>query len=232
MVLNFFGRDSGFGENHTSAFFLTRENDMVIIDCPVSTYHKLKSFDLNKYNQVYVLITHTHGDHVGGLGLFIQHAYFTAKKKITVIAPCSSVASDIETLLKIEGNESSWYKLLLASTNKVRGWLRDAILTEHSPQLKGKCFGYRLNVQGCNVIYTGDTLTLDPFEKFLGYCGELYVDTSVHNGIVHLKLEDSIHKLIELTKSGTKVYLMHLDDAKTAEKIVATIPDIEVVTTI
>ena len=42
MKLKFLGRDSGFGDEHNSAFFTTKDNDLVIIDCPVSTFEKLK----------------------------------------------------------------------------------------------------------------------------------------------------------------------------------------------
>lgn len=232
MVLNFFGRDAGFGDNHTSAFFFTENNDMVIIDCPVSTYQKLRKTDLRKYNSIYLLITHTHGDHIGGLGLFIQNMHFSQNKLVTIVAPSNEVLNDIKTLLRIEGADVSWYEIIIATHPRVKDWLKNSILTEHTPEMKGRCFGYRLNVLGTNVIYTGDTCTLKPFEPYLSYCGELYVDTSINTGIVHMKLEDSLHYLINLTKSGTKVFLMHLDDALMAEKIVATIHNIEVVTVI
>ena len=41
MELKFFGRGSGFSEDHTSAYFITTNNELVIIDCPVSTLNKL-----------------------------------------------------------------------------------------------------------------------------------------------------------------------------------------------
>ena len=58
----------------------------------------------------------------------------------------------------------------------------------------------------------------------------LYVDTSVHYGMIHLKLEDAFEDFISLTNKGVKIYLMHLDDIATAEKIVADYFDIQVVT--
>lgn len=48
--------------------------------------------------------------------------------------------------------------------------------------------------------------------------------------MIHLKLEDALEDFIGLNQRGVKVYLMHLDDAIAAEKIVAGYPDIEVVT--
>ena len=58
---------------------------------------------------------------------------------------------------------------------------------------------------------------------------ELYVDTSVYYGMIHLKLEDALKDFIFLSKIGIKVYLMHLDDIEAAEKIIADYPGIEIV---
>jgi len=232
MVLKFFGRGSGFADEHTSAYFTTNK-EMVIIDCPVSTFQKLKHIDLKDYEKFYILITHTHGDHIGGLGLFVQYAYFVLKKPVIVVAPSVDVANDIATVLKIEGNDSSWYKLVTVADVEKNKWFGHCVLTKHTPELENKCFGYHLIIGDTNVVYTGDTSTLEPFLPFLTEWSELYVDTSVYYGRIHLKLEDALDDFIALThQKAIKVYLMHLDDACAAEKIVADIPNIEVVTLI
>ena len=229
-MLNFFGTGSGFADEHTSAYFsCTTNSEMVIIDCPVSTFQKVKHLDLSMYSKFYVLITHTHGDHIGGLGLFVQYAFFTLKKPVTIVAPSEAVANDIRTVLTIEGNELSWYELTTPAYVNSKEWFGDCILTQHSPQLSGKCFGYQLFVDGKNVVYTGDTSTLEPFLKYLSDGSELYVDTSVYYGMIHLKLEDALNDFIFFTKRGIRVYLMHLDNASAACKIVEHIPGIEVV---
>ena len=42
MKLKFFGRGSGFADEHTSAYFTTENKEMVILDCPAVTFFKLK----------------------------------------------------------------------------------------------------------------------------------------------------------------------------------------------
>lgn len=222
MKLNFSGRCSGFSdikEGHTSAFFETTDNDLVVIDLPMSSFYKLKNFDLSKYNNIFVLITHTHGDHISGLGLFAQLTFFVFKKKIKIIAPSDDVRTDISTVLKIEGNDPDWYYLDTAENFKhtyCRTWFKTEVKTIHSPQLENKCFGYIFNIDGTNVIYTGDTSTLEPFKEYLTPDSELYVDTSVHYGQIHMKLED----LFKENLDDINVYLMHLDSIEDAQEMI------------
>ena len=61
----------------------------------------------------------------------------------------------MKTLLKIEGNDSSWYELKTFLQQRHLRWLDNLILTRHSPQLDGKCYGYHLFVDNQNIIYTG-----------------------------------------------------------------------------
>lgn len=232
MALKFFGIGAGFADEHTSAYFSTENKEMVIIDCPVSTFQKMKQIDLTGYEKFYVLVTHTHGDHVGGLGLFVQYAFFVLKKPVTIVAPSTAVADDISTILTIEGNELSWYELVTEADITSKVWFGNCILTKHSPQLEGKCFGYRLIVDDTNVVYTGDTSTLEPFMPYLTEGSTLYVDTSVYYGMIHLKLEDALDDFLALNQKGVKVNLMHLDDVVAAEEMIAGYSSIEVVKTI
>lgn len=230
MKLRFFGRGSGFADEHNSAYFVTNTNDLVIIDCPASTYHKLKHTDLQQYDKIYVLITHTHGDHSGGLGLFVQHTFFKQHKVINIVAPSRQVFDDLFLLLtRIEGCKTEWFKLVLYA-NVHEKWMGKSIRTIHSPQLCKKCFGYQLQIDNTNIVYTGDTSTLVPYIPCLHEGTELYVDVSVRNAVIHLELEKSLSDFILLTERGIQVYLMHLDDADTAELMIKDLPGIELVT--
>jgi ribonuclease BN (tRNA processing enzyme) len=230
MQLKFFGRGAGFTtieEGHTSAYF---ENDktLVLIDCPMTTFFKLKVMNLSKFDNVDILITHTHADHISGLGLFIQFCTFVCKLPVTVIAPSKEVFDDLRTVLRIEGNEDAWYKLVLFE-DVDRNWKISCVLTTHSPQLANKCFGYVLNVNNVKVIYTGDTGNFEDFKPFIEEKSEVYVDTSVYYGQIHLKLTDMLEEYKNLTKQNIKVYLTHLDYVETAKDIIKDIKNIFVV---
>ena len=231
MALKFFGRGSAFSDTHTSAYFTTADNDFVIIDCSITTLWKIKHIDLKAYENIYVLITHTHGDHVDGLGLLVQYMYFNLKKILTVVAPCTRIYDFLlNSLVEGGGNDTSWFKIITTEKLSEKEWFKKAILTTHTPQLHNRCFGYNLTVDGQNIVYTGDTTTIVPFLPYLTEGSILYVDTSVYNNPVHLSLECALDDFLALNKRNIQVYLMHLDNVEIAEKIVAPYPDINVVT--
>lgn len=228
MELTFLGRETGLAVNHISAYFVTDNNELVVIDCSVSAFQKLKQLRLKDYTHIYVHITHTHSDHVGGLSLFVQYMYFTLHRVITIIAPSYIVKQDIKKLLSIEGCADDWYVITdVEKCNK--NWINASILTDHTPQLHGKCFGYSLNINGKTIIYTGDTNTLEPFEIDILGCDEFYVDVAIIKSPAHLNLVEALEKFLEFAAHGTKVYLMHLDNIPMAEEIVSELDGIQLV---
>lgn len=67
-MLKFFGRGSAFADEHNSAFFIYG-NDLILIDCPATSFQKVKKMEkLSKFDNIFILVTHTHGDHSGGVG--------------------------------------------------------------------------------------------------------------------------------------------------------------------
>ena len=90
-------------------------------------------------------------------------------------------------------------------------WLIQAVPTKHTKPLDGKCFGYQLNVDGCNVVYTGDSETLEPFVPMLCKGSVVYAEVATFRSDVHLFLEDMLPIFNDLINNGINVYLMHLD---------------------
>ena len=209
-MLKFFGRGNAFSDQHTSAYFVDG-NDLIIIDCSVSAFQRLNNRVLSKYDHIYILVTHTHGDHVSGIGLFIDLLHFALEKSVTVIAPSEAVKTDLLYLLKnLEGCGDDWYELITADELK-KDWFGCAIPTVHSEELAGKCFGYCLTVSGNKVVYTGDTGIFEPYEKYMEPGVYLYAEISARKTPVHLCCTDMHDRIKELVASGVHVYLMHMD---------------------
>ena len=211
-LLLFLGRGSAFAEEHNSAFFV-EDNELILIDCPATSYQKVKKMNWEHYDNIYILVTHTHGDHSGGVGTMLQYVWFASymKKKVTIVAPSEEVKEDLLLLLmRIEGCEQVWFNIITADELD-RKWFIAAVPTTHVKPLEGKCFGYHLNIHGNNVVYTGDTATLEPFKPLLKNGSFLYTEAAFCKSEVHLYLKDMLPEFIRLTDGGVHVYIMHLD---------------------
>lgn len=212
-MLKFLGRGSAFTDEHNSAYFI--ENDeLVLLDCPMSAFARLNDKNLAIFDHIYVLITHTHGDHSGGIGMLIDLLQFSVKTPITIVAPSKEVEADLFYLIsRIEGCSTEWFQLInVEDLNK--DWFCCSIPTTHTEELEGKCFGYCLNVKGHRVVYTGDTNTLIPYEKYLEKGAYFYCEVSAYKTPVHLYCSEIHDKIKEYVSSGMKVFLMHMDDEK------------------
>ena len=77
------------------------DNELVLIDCPATSYQKVKKMNWERYDNIYILVTHTHGDHSGGVGTMLQYVWFASymKKKVTIVAPSAEVKEDLLLLL-------------------------------------------------------------------------------------------------------------------------------------
>ena len=202
------------------------DNELVLIDCPATAYQKIKKMNWQQYDNIYILITHTHGDHCGGVGTMLQHVWCVSgmKKKVTIVAPSGEVRDDLLMLLtRIEGCEKEWFDIITADELK-KDWFRAAVPTTHVKPLEGRCFGYQLEIQGKNAVYTGDTATLDPFIPLLENGSFLYTEAAYYKSGVHLYLADTMPELIRLTENGVRVYLMHLDAEDEIRKMVKDTP--------
>ncbi len=217
-MLRFLGRGSAFAQEHNSAYF-EADNELVLIDCPMSSFAKLKAKALASFSHVYVLITHTHGDHSGGIGMLIDYIFFVVKVRVTIVAPSKEVCDDLRYFLKnIEGCNDAWYELVEAK-DLDKPWLSEVIPTTHTEELAGKCFGYSLQIEDRKVIYTGDTNTMEPFEKHLTEGTALYMEIASMKTDVHLFCEEVREKVIDYVAKGVQVFLMHMDNEEKIEAI-------------
>lgn len=198
-TLTFLGGDSGFGENNTSAYYIM-DNKLILIDCGFAIFSKVKNM-LQDFDEIDVIITHLHNDHAGTLSQLIMYVYFILGKTVNVISKCERIYD----YLDITGTPKESYNIY-NSTEYV-----ELIKTEHVKELDS--YGMNLKINNKNIIYTGDTCSLNSFIPYIDNADELYVDIS-KNGGVHLKISEIIDELDKIYTNGTDVYLMHVDDKK------------------
>ena len=133
------------------------------------------------------------------------------------------LCSLILLLMRIEGCEKAWFDIITADELDKR-WFISAVPTVHVKPLEGRCFGYHLNVRGNNVVYTGDTATLEPFRPLLKSGSFLYTEAAFYKSGVHMHLEEMLDEYTGLAENGVHVYLMHLDAEEEIKKMTADTP--------
>jgi len=206
-MLKFLGNNSGFGDKNNSAY-IEKDDRFILIDCGFTVFNEIKNkFDFSKYLEIDIVITHLHNDHAGSLSQVILYLWYVFNKKVTVVSKCEN----IKTYLDITGTPSEAYDLKDGMDNF------EFIPTVHTKLLDA--YGFRVNFGDKQIVYTGDTATLEPFLPYLNNSSEFYVDVSKF-GAVHLKIDEVKDKLLEIKNNGVYIYLMHIDDEEYIRKIV------------
>lgn len=205
-TLTFIGRDSGFGNKNNSAYFEDSKT-LTLIDCGFTVFEDIKDrFDFKKYDEINIIITHLHNDHAGSLSQVILYLYFIYNKKVTVISKCER----IKEYLDITGTPEDSYEIKTGTENV------SFIKTEHVKYLDA--YGFRININDKEIVYTGDTSTIEPFLPYIENADELYIDSSRYGG-AHIKIEDNIEILNKIKEIGTEIFLMHIDDKEYIKNI-------------
>ena len=109
-MINFIGMGSAFNTElgNTSAF-VKKNDSLILIDCGGTVFHKLQKLNmLDGLKNLYILITHTHPDHVGSLGDVIFYSYYILKHKPTIFFPQKEL---IESFLTSIGVSAEMYNL-------------------------------------------------------------------------------------------------------------------------
>ena len=226
-MLKFLGRGSAFFSENNSAFFTDKE-DLILIDCPMSSFHRLRKIGKSltepyELKRIFVLVTHTHSDHIGGIAMLIHYAYYMWHIPVIVAAPSDEVAENMRYFLEVlDGCDPDGYTIVRAKPELK--WVADVIPTKHSDALAGRCFGYHIRENGEDIVYTGDTNTLEPFIGYIQKGTQFYTDISVHKSPVHLFYGDACETLTDLVQKGAQVFLMHLDDEEHISELIKDTP--------
>lgn len=219
-MLNFIGCGSAFNTKlGNNGAFIKKDHVLFLIDCGSSTFARIQQVNLLEgVEEICVLLTHTHCDHIGSLGDLILYGYYSigklAEPNVSVFAPNDL---KIKTLLQMMGVEENTYKLVEFS-EPTRYQYADfqidfePIKVTHVKNLNA--YGYIIYYENKTGYYSGDCNGIP--EEILdrqnnGGFDLFYQDTCMaeYEGNVHLSLK-KLDKLMGL-KGREKVYCMHLD---------------------
>lgn len=227
MKLSFIGIGSAFSDDINNSAYIKKGENMLLIDCGETVFSEIKRNGLvEDVNNLFVFITHTHSDHIGSLSSLIHYMHYVKNKKVHLVYGNNyKIKNDIETLLKINGNNNEQYDFVMAEDAKNYLGLQDITLFEvkHSPNLHsyairlGKVNG---NGELENIYYTGDCCDTQFLKVILKdkHLNKIYCDVSLYGG-VHLAYDDAV----EIFKGNKdKVCFMHLENGFIKNRLKAT----------
>lgn len=227
-MLKFIGSGSAFNtELGNNSAYYKEGNQLFLIDCGSTTFKSLKENGiLENVENIHILITHSHPDHIGSLGDLLFYSYFSMGG-IGVKANVYSIgATNTKKILKLMGVSEGYYNYIptLHTTETRLKQFKDLAIVDlnrnkHVDEIFS--FGYTLRIDGKRIYYSGDTkeLSKDVAKSInSGYFDYAYIDTckAEYVGNVHL----SLNKLADTIASEARkrVYCMHLDESFSREE--------------
>lgn len=208
--LNFLGRGSAFFPvlGNTSAY-LEKDGTLLFLDCGESVFGMLYDRGiLNRVQEVYVLITHLHADHVGSLGSLISYFYCQRNIKVQVIHPQQTIID----LLMLEGIDPQGYTYLADLPENRLSVQATAVRVAHVDNMR--CYGYILGDKEDTLFYSGDSAEVAEEIKRMFFDGKIkriFHDTSTHDRPHPTHCYYGELEKVFPEKVRDRIYCMHLD---------------------
>ncbi len=218
LELTFLGSGNAFaGDRYWSSFILNRR---YLFDAPPTTLAHLNKLAIPPADIAAVFITHFHADHFFGLPfLFLDYAYTAKRTEDLVIVGPRGEQEIVEKLTelgfagltRIDMRYRRIYLEIAEGMDQVAADLPfRAIPVKQS--MSTDCFGYRVNVGGRILSYTGDTVMCEGVRQLAQGADVVVVDCSCWDDPCdhHMSLPD-IQRLRKDTPPETTFILTHLD---------------------
>ena len=189
---------------------------LLLIDCCEDATVKLKNKGaLDSAKEVIVAITHTHSDHVAGLGTFIWYCYFLQNIKPKIISNSIAFEKHTKQLLDMLGVDSRFYSFISQEDIEIDGCSIEMIPTTHTSLLDS--FGIMFADKSGKYYYTGDTNDIEFVKKLLldESVQKVYCEASWESYGAHIDHKE----LLKLNKD--KLILMHFEDIKLYEYMIS-----------
>ncbi|MCC0647337.1 MBL fold metallo-hydrolase [Clostridioides sp. ZZV15-6598] len=219
--LLFLGRGSGYHtkEKNTAAY-IKKDNTLLLIDCGETVFKSILEKNLIEgINEINVLITHMHSDHIGSLGGFIGFCYWKYKIITKVYFNEKEKISMFLKLLGLRENESF---VVYDAENKRIDSLQlkfSGFITKHVKAIK--TYSYKLEFDnGNDIFYSGDTCETN-FDviPYLKSGNLIYHDTCLNEDSENV--HTSLRMLSEIIPKEyrNQVYCIHIDGENFVEEV-------------
>lgn len=222
MKLNFTGRGAMLypKEGNTAAYFESN-NTFFLIDCGEDVAHKLiEKNKLASDKEYYLMVTHTHSDHIGSLGTLQQYLYWCCGKKLNiVISEQMKYQRELQQILDGFGLVPDTYNLVDETSldDKFSEFKSIRYVSSNHGDTPLKSCSIIIRTNQGNILYTGDIADDTILREFIIYNGahnidKIYTDVSLNKSPVHLSLDELDNAVPRNIKS--KINCMHINDAR------------------
>jgi ribonuclease BN (tRNA processing enzyme) len=168
MHLQFVGCGDAFGSGgrFNTCFHLVGRDANVLIDCGATSLVALNKLAIDRNDIDLIFISHFHADHVGGLPFFLLEASHSLKRQrpLTIAGPHglkAHCAQLMETAYPGTKNMSFGFPLtvqeLPVGSRSVLGSVKVVPFHVAHDDLAGPCLGFRFEVEGKVIGFSGDT---------------------------------------------------------------------------
>ncbi len=171
--------------------FLKENNSLLLIDCCEEATLKLKNKGaLKGIKNITVAITHTHADHVCGLGTLIWYSNFILNIKPKIITNSPTFQTHLTNLLTLLGVREKHYEFILPKDFSINGVSLEMMPTTHTDSLE--CFGIMFSDKFGKYYYSGDTNEFDKIKNFTKNpeIKKIYCEVNHESYGVHISYED------------------------------------------
>ncbi len=222
MNIEFLGIGSAWNikYDNTSAY-IKKDNKMILIDCGESIARKIiKDNILDNIEELYILISHTHSDHVGSLGTLLFYSTYNKGIKNKIVLPDNKeYITDLKTYLKLV-DISSEIEFIDANTLKEIFKFKtfDILRATHVDNLPCYCFVFEDDE---NIIYySADNSNIEYIKHFLQYeNAKIYTEISNNPKLSKEHLDLGLLEKITSFLQRKRIYLMHINESINEEKM-------------
>ena len=225
MELYFLGRGAAFNpkEGNTSAYFIENKK-LFLIDCGESIFERLiLNGILDDIEEINLMITHTHSDHIGSIGTLAMYSFYKLHKPINIILPTEAkYLEKIENILIGFDCDKEMYSYIdeeeydnqYETFNNIR--FKE---TKHRDNLS--CYSIIFKTSNGIIFYSGDTCEIETLKKIIESkepIDKIYIDTTTDDypGNVHLNINVLNKEIPDELKTHT--YCMHFNSDDCIEK--------------
>jgi len=190
----------GAGGRRQSAVLLRGPSGTLLMDCGATTNSGLAQLGVERSEIETILVSHFHGDHFGGIPHFLLAALYQDRRRepLAVIGP-RGIEARVMDLARAMGHDlesSPWpfaltFHEVAAGAEQTIGPARITAFETHH-QVEAHPHGYRVNLGGARLAYSGDTGWFDELpDRVAG--ADLFICECTLAGLkldFHLSLEE------------------------------------------